>query len=66
MVVLLIFMLLIAIAVYAAVGYLCGRICADIIRFKNKNQSEVLWFWLGFVFTWLAILLTVVVKEDIE
>ncbi len=66
MIALLIIGILFGLAIFAAIGIVCGRICADIIRFKNKNQSEVLWFWLGFIFNWLGIVLTLVVKENKE
>ena len=58
--------LIIGIIIYVAGGMVCGKICADIIRFKNKNQSEVLWFWAGCLFNIFAVLLTLVVKEEKE
>ena len=54
---------IIALAIVVAVGILCGRICTEIIRDKNSAMNEVLWFWFGFVFTWIAVLLTIVVKN---
>ncbi len=47
-----------------ACGYVCGRICVDIIRNKDDRQNVVMWFWLGFLFDIIAILLTLVVKNQ--
>lgn len=58
--------LVLGIIIYVAGGIVSGRICADIIRFKSKNQSEVLWFWLGCLFNIFAIVVTLVIKEDKE
>ena len=44
-------------------GYICGRVCVDIIQRKDEDSNAVLWFWLGFIFSWVAILLTLVVKD---
>ena len=52
-----------SIIVYLLGGFVCGRICVDIIRDKNKQMNEVMWFWVGFMFSWAGILLTLVVKE---
>ena len=54
---------LFALAIVVGVGVLCGRICVEIVRDKNSAMNEVLWFWFGFVFTWIAVLLTIVVKN---
>lgn len=51
------------IAAYVAAGFVSGRICVQIIREKNPDMSEVLWFWLGFITNVIAIVLTLIVKE---
>ena len=58
-----ILIILFALAITVAVGILCGRICVELIRDRNDNMNEVLWFWLGFVFNVIGILLTLVVKN---
>ncbi len=49
-----------------AEGFVCGKITAELIRKKDKELNEVLWFWLGFILSWPAILLTLVVKQTKE
>lgn len=66
MVVLYVFLALISLAIFVAVGILCGRICVELIRDRNDNMNEVLWFWLGFAFNIWAIILTLVVKNRKE
>lgn len=63
MVALTIIICLIALGIVVGVGILCGRICVEIIRDKNPDMNEVLWFWFGFVFTAFGVLLTIVVKN---
>jgi hypothetical protein len=63
MVFLYIVIILTALAIAVGVGILCGRICVELIRDRNDNMNEVLWFWLGFVFNLWAIILTLVVKN---
>ena len=52
-----------AIIIYVCAGLVCGKICADIIRFKNADHSEVVWFWAGFLLNFIAVFMTLVVKE---
>ncbi len=49
--------------IYVAAGIVCGKICADIIRFKNKDHSELLWFWAGVILNFIAVFMTHMVKE---
>lgn len=49
--------------IYILAGFVCGKICADIIRFKNTDHSEVVWFWAGFLLNFIAVFMTLVVKE---
>ena len=49
---------------YILAGIVCGRICATIIRNKNPEMNEVLWFWFGFLCNWIAVLCTYVVKTE--
>jgi len=49
--------------VYVLGGLVCGRICVEIVREKNAEMSEVLWFWLGCLFNVFAIVLTLIVKN---
>lgn len=63
MIFLTILIILTTLAIMFGIGVLCGRICVELIRDRNDNMNEVLWFWLGFVFNIVAILLTLVVKN---
>lgn len=54
---------ILAVIIYVLAGIVCGRICADIIRFKNPDHSEVLWFWAGFLLNFIAVFMTHMVKE---
>jgi hypothetical protein len=49
--------------IYVCAGIVCGKICADIIRFKNKDHSELLWFWAGVFLNFIAVFMTHMVKE---
>lgn len=51
------------IAIYVCAGLVCGRICVELIREKNEDMSEVLWFWLGFLTNVIGVVLTLIVKE---
>ncbi len=51
------------IIIYVFGGYVCGRICVDIIRDKNKDMNEVMWFWAGFFFNVLAVFMTFAVRK---
>lgn len=53
----------IGLVVYLAGGFVCGRICVDIIRDKNSRMNEVMWFWAGFLFNVVAIFATFAVKN---
>ncbi len=44
-------------------GFICGKITSELVHKKDDELNEVLWFWLGFFISWLAILLTLVVKK---
>ena len=54
---------IIFVIIYLASGVVCGRICATIIRAKNPEMNEVLWFWYGFLCNWIAVISTIVVKQ---
>ncbi|MBE5749793.1 MAG: hypothetical protein E7346_02870 [Clostridiales bacterium] len=64
MVALFIILGIIALAIVLAVSYVCGRITCELVHQKNPKLNEVMWFWLGFAFSWLGILLTLVVKKE--
>lgn len=66
MVVLYILLALIGLALIIFSGCVCGRICAQIVRDKNSEANEVLWFWFGFLFTFLAVFCTSCVKDRNE
>lgn len=51
------------ILIYLIGGYVCGRICAEVIHDKNEDMNEVMWFWLGFLFNVVAVFATLVVKK---
>lgn len=53
---------IIGLALFVAVGILCGRITVDVIRERKSEQNEVLWFWLGFVFNVTAIILAIALR----
>lgn len=50
--------------VYLAGGFVCGRICVEIIRDKNPKMNEVMWFWAGFLFNVAAVFMTFAVRKD--
>lgn len=54
---------IILLGLYLVLGVVCGRICATIIRAKNPEMNEVLWFWYGFLCNWIAVISTIVVKQ---
>ncbi len=43
-------------------GFICGKITSELVHKKDGELNEVLWFWLGFMTSWVGILLTLVVK----
>lgn len=53
----------ISVIIYLFGGYVCGRICVDIVRDKNKEMNEVMWFWAGFIFNVVAVFMTLTVKD---
>ena len=55
-----------ALVIYICGGLVCGRICVEIIREKNSDMNEVLWFWAGFLFNVLAVFMTLCVKKRDE
>ena len=62
MVALYIILSIIGVAFFVCSGIVCGRICATIIRDKNPEMNEVLWFWYGFLCQWIAVFSTCVIK----
>ena len=52
-----------SIIVYLLGGFVCGRICVDVIRDKNKQMNEVMWFWAGFLFNVVAVFMTLAVSK---
>ena len=58
-----IIVVILAIALYICTGLVCGRVCVEIIREKNEDMSEVLWFWLCFLTGVIGVILTLIVKE---
>ena len=57
---------IVGVALVIAEGYVCGRICADLVHRKDPELNEVMWFWLGFIFSWVALLFTLIVKNRTE
>lgn len=51
------------IAIYVCVGLVCGRICVELVREKNEDMSEILWFWLGFLANVIGVVLTLIVQK---
>ena len=51
------------IAIYVCVGLVCGRICVVLVREKNGDMSEILWFWLGFLANVIGVVLTLIVQK---
>ena len=47
-------------------GYVCGRICVEIVRSKKSESNEVLWFWAGFLFNVIAVFMTLCVGKKEE
>ena len=50
--------------VYILGGFVCGRICVDIVRDKNSEMNEVVWFFAGFLFNVIAVFMTLVVRKE--
>lgn len=57
---------LISIALALFMGCITGRICVQIVRDKNSEMNEVLWFWFGFLLSFIAILCTLAVPDRRE
>ncbi len=55
---------IVSIALFVVEGIICGKITAEIVHKKDGEIDQVLWFWLGFLTSWVAILLTLVVKDS--
>ena len=53
---------IIGLALLVAEGFVCGKITSELVHKKDKDLDEVLWFWLGFMLSFVAILLTLVVR----
>ena len=49
--------------IYLVGGFVCGRICAEIVHDKNDDMNEVMWFFAGFFFNILAVFATLVVRK---
>ncbi len=52
----------ICLALIVLEGIICGKITCELVHKKDADINEVLWFWLGFIMSWVGILLTLVVK----
>ncbi len=52
--------------IYLVGGFVCGRLCTEIIRNKKTEANEVLWFWAGFLFNVVAVFMTLAVKPNNE
>ncbi len=63
MIFLYILLVLIGIVIYGAISYVCGRVTCELVHKKDKEINEVMWFWIGVIFWWAGILLTLIVKE---
>lgn len=50
--------------IYICGGFVCGMICAEIIKNKHTDANEVLWFWAGFLFNVIAVFMTLCVKSE--
>ncbi len=56
-------LLCLAFIIYIAGGLVCGRICVEIVRDKNADANEIVWFWAGFLFNVIAVFMTFAVKD---
>ena len=63
-VVLIILIVVASLALELAIGFVCGRVTCELIHHKNPQLNEVMWFWFGFIFWWIAVLLALVVKKE--
>ncbi len=55
--------LILGIILYVVIGIICGRICVEIVRNKNSEMNEVLWFWAGFFTGVMGVFMTLTVKD---
>ncbi len=55
---------IVGVALIIVEGIICGKITSELVHKKDKDINEVMWFWFGFIMTWAAILLTLVVKKN--
>ena len=55
--------LIVGIIIYVITGIICGRICVEIVRNKNSEMNEVLWFWAGFFLGCIGVFMTLTVKD---
>lgn len=55
---------ILAIVVWIVAGFVCSRMCVEIIRGKNLGYNEFLWFWFGFFFTFIAVIIATVTKKN--
>jgi len=55
--------LVLGIIIYLITGIICGRICVEIVRSKNSEMNEVLWFWAGFFTGVVGVFMTLTVKD---
>ncbi len=58
-----IILLCLSLIIYVAGGLVCGMICIQIVRSKNVDANEVVWFWAGFLFNVIAVFMTLAVKD---
>ena len=63
MYVLSIILICLSVVIYFCAGIVCGMICVEIMRKKNTDMNEVLWFWAGFLLNFIAVFMTFAVKE---
>lgn len=64
--ILVILLVMVSLVIYAAISFVCGRVTCELVRNKNPKLNEVMWFWIGVIFWWGGILLTLVVKKEQE
>lgn len=55
--------LVLGLVIYICGGLVCGRICIELVRSKNEDLNEVMWFWAGFLFNVIAVFMTLAVKD---
>lgn len=55
---------IVCLVLYVAISYVCGRVTSELVHQKDPKLNEVMWFWIGVIFWWVGILLTLVVKRE--